>query len=408
MSLRAPSESPRSRPRLFVAVVGGLWLALAGAEVVHLVEPFTYPYPPGRRPAGEPTPYRRSAHRTLRGDRGGDLTRMLGFRLTGLFAVPRGDIEVWTDRRGYRNEPRLADAHCPVAVTGDSFMDQGLTNADTPAGQLSRLLGIPVYDHTYMARGPATGVRLFLSDPEFEARPPRVLVWGFVGRSAHARNFRNCLPRPPETPPTRWGQLKAFWDRLRLPETDRGSYRYAWKRYTGSAKWSLLRAGAVALRAEATYRLERRFLTDKVLLGERPDGQFALFLEASVRSLRRTPKQRGLAEAAAAIAQVDAACRQRGSRLIILLIPDKAHVYPHWLGPSDRPRIATPNALDALGRRLVRRRVEAVNLLPVFLARNGDDEPLLYYPDDTHWSEHGIRVAMEALATHIQTPRTGP
>jgi len=389
------------RPRLFIAVVGVVWVALALVEGVHLFEPFTYPYPPGRRPLGRPSPYRRSVHRRNTGDSGGDLTRLLGFRLgTGLFAEPRGDVEVWTDRRGYRNEPRLADTFCPVMITGDSFMDQGLTNADTPAGQLSQALGVPVYDHTHMARGPTTGVFAFLGDAEFRRKPPKVLVWGFVERSMHARRFPPYRPHRPRKRSTLAGALADAWQGLRLPATDRRSYRAFWRAYRD--KWSMLRAFAVAIRAESVYRLEGRLLTDKVLIGRRPDGRFALFLRESVATLSRTARQRKLPEAADRIATVGAECTRRGIRLVVLLIPDKAHVYPHWLAPGDRPAIPTPDAPSALAALLERRGIHAVNLLPAFLAHNAADQPPLYYPDDTHWSERGITLAMHALAKSLR------
>ena len=382
-----------ARPRAFVGIFVAVWAAVAGVEVYHLFDPFTYPYPPGRRPLGRPTPYRRLQHRRLVGDEGGDLTRMLGFRLgTGLLAEPRGDIEVWTDRRGYRNEPHLADTYCPVVVTGDSFMDQGLTNADTPAGVLAELLGVSVYDHTHMARGPTTGIRAFLADAELARRPPKVLVWGFAERSAHAGAFPPWPPR--ERPPL------SLWQRLRLPDTHRESPKAFWRAYRD--KWSMLRAYAVAVKAEAAWRLEGRLLTDEVLVGERPSGGPALFLCDGVERLSQSGEQRRLGAAAKRIATYAAECRRRRIHLVVLLIPDKAHIYPHWLKPQDRPRIPAPDALTDLERRLTARGIHAVNLLPTFLARSGDGQPPLYYPDDTHWTERGIRAGMEPLAASLR------
>jgi len=387
---------------VFVAVFAIVWVGLSVAEIGHLFRPFTYPYPPCRRPSGVPTPYRPLAHDTNIGDSGGDLTRMLGFRLgTGLFAAPRGDIEVWTDRRGYRNEPRLADVYCPVAVTGDSFMDQGLTNADTPAGVLEELLGVPVYDHTHMARGPSTGIRALLADDEFRRRPPKVLVWGFVERCISGGGFPVYQAPKPQPPPTFGEDLKAIWNGIRLPATDRNSYRYMWKRYTTSPKWSLMRAISIALRAEATYRLTGRFLTDKVIASTRSDGEFILFLRGGVRSLAHTAKQRRLDKVVAGIVSMHAECARRGIHLVVMPIPDKGHVYARWLPAACRPKMPVPPVLDDLAARLEAKGIHVVNLLPIFLARNGDSQPLLYYPDDTHWHEHGIRTAMEAVAASL-------
>ncbi len=370
--------------------MAGLWLALVVAEAWHRHDPFIHP--PGRRPSGMPTPYLRSVRRTLRGGFGGDLTRMLGFAARAqVFGVPRGDIEVATDRRGYRHEPRLADLYCPVVVTGDSYMDQGLTNADTPAGQLSRLLGVPVYDHTHMAEGPCAGVHRFFAAPEFRRRQPKVLVWGFIERNLRGSRFAQWPPKPPAPPASARQRLEAMRTAVhRVPSQVR-----TWLR-----RWSRLRRWAVAIRAEATWRLSGRLITDKVLIGRGPEGP-ALFLRSGVRSLWQTARRRKLGAVAAAIASVHAQCQRRGIHLVVLLIPDKGHIYARWLKPQDRPRIPSPNALDSLEARLSREGVHVVNLLPAFLARSGDDQPPLYYPDDTHWSEHGIRVAMEAVAAGL-------
>ncbi|NQT86927.1 hypothetical protein HQ560_09195 [bacterium] len=386
-------DSP-GRPRLFVLLVAGVWLGLAVAESVHRLAPFIHP--PGRNPSGAPAPYRPLAHARLVGDAGGDLTRMLGFRAgAGLFGVPRADIDVKADRFGFRNEPRLADTYCPVVVTGDSYMDQGVTNDATPAGQLSRALGVPVYDRTYMARGPWTGAREFLRADRFEQRPPKVLVWGFVERSVRAGGFREPKPKP-VPPPGAW------WERLRreanaFPGIARDTLR----------KGSMLKRWAVNVRAETVYRLTGEFLPgvrEKVLLGTGPDG-FPLFLAGGVQSLAFTAKRRGLPVVVKAIETVHAECERRGIHLLVLLVPDKGHVYAHALRPEERPTLPAPDALTDLAARLDGRGIHVVNLLPVFLARNGDGDPPLYYPDDTHWNEYGIRIAMETVAASLSKGR---
>jgi hypothetical protein len=242
-----------------------------------------------------------------------------------------------------------------------------------------------------MARGPTTGIREFLADEGFTRRPPRVLVWGFVERSAHAGAFPPYPPRERLRP--------SVWQRLRLPDTHRESYKAFWTAYRD--KWSMLRAYAVAIKAEGAWRLGGRLLTDTVLVGERPGGEFALFLRGGVERLSWSAEQRRLDAAAKRIATYAAECRRRGIHLVVLLIPDKAHVYPHWLKPEDRPAIPEPDALTGLGRRLGQRGIHVVNLLPTFLA-HADGPALLYYPDDTHWNERGIRLAMEGVAQSLE------
>ncbi|NQT51645.1 hypothetical protein HQ576_06335 [bacterium] len=367
-----------------MAIVVGVWLALVALEAWHRFDPFIHP--PGRRPGGHGSPYLPNVRRTLRGDFGGDLTRMLGFAARArLFGVPRGDIEVATDRRGFRNEPPLAAAHCPVVVTGDSYMDQGLTNADTPAAQLGRQLGVPAYDCSQMAAGPAAGAHWLLASDAFRRRPPKVLVWGFIERNLRASRFEAWPPKAKRLPS--------------LPQAIRAVPGHI---KTWLTRWSLLKRWAVALRAEATWRLAGALITDKVIVGRGPAGKPFLFLRGAVRALAHAAQKRQLERVAIAIHSVHAECQRRGIHLAVVLIPDKAHVYARWLPPAARPRIPTPNALDDLAARLRQRGVHAVNLLPAFTARAGDAQPLLYYPDDTHWSEHGIRVAMQAVADSLR------
>jgi len=324
---------------------------------------------------------------------------MLGFRAAaGLCGVPRGDIEVWTDRRGYRNEPHLADTYCPVVVTGDSYMDQGLTNADTPAGQLSRLLDVPVYDHTCMAAGPSEGLDRVLRSEELKSGPPKVLVWGFVGRSVHGRRFHKWPPTPPKK-----REPRTIWQRLeQLRKAANGVREQIEKHLT---RWSMLKRWAVAVRAEAVYRLTGGFIPvakKKVLFGQRPGG-LMLFFAPSVRRLAWTAEQRRLAQVAEAIESGHAECARRAIHLVVLLVPDKGHVYRRWLKPEDRPKIPKPDTLTDLEARLARKGIHVVNLLPVYLARSrDDDDPLLYYPDDTHWNDLGIGLAMQTVSASLK------
>jgi hypothetical protein len=269
-------------------------------------------------------------------------------------------------------------------------MDQGLTNADTPASQLSRLLGVPACDATHMAAGPSRGAFDLLGSEAFRREPPRALVWGFVERSIRGEGFPTWPPQPPRSATAR-ERLTSLWQTVRRgPDSIRRHL----------TRWSLLRRWSIAIRAEAAWRLAGQLITDKVLIGQRPDG-LMLFYRDGVRSLERTAEQRGLDQVAEGIQSVNAECRRRGIHLVVLLVPDKGHVYRRWLKPADRPKLPEPSALDDLAVRLAAKGVHAVNLLPVFLSRSGDGQPLLYYPDDTHWNEDGIRLAMAAVAASL-------
>ena len=90
--------------------------------------------------------------------------------------------------------------------------------------------------------------------------------------------------------------------------------------------------------------------------------------------------------------------------LLLVVIPTKAEVYPEklsrhapeadgpWVAPYCRKLLSE---LDEAG-------VEVVDLLPAFMAaRDQADEPL-YMPQDTHWTNRGVRLAAELIARRVR------
>ena len=104
----------------------------------------------------------------------------------------------------------------------------------------------------------------------------------------------------------------------------------------------------------------------------------------------------------------------RGVDLLLVVIPTKAEVYPEKLSQyapgTDGPWVA-PYCRKLLGE-LDAAGVETVDLLPAFMAaRDEADEPL-YMPQDTHWTNRGVRLAAGLIAQRIRRypwlAETGP
>jgi len=89
--------------------------------------------------------------------------------------------------------------------------------------------------------------------------------------------------------------------------------------------------------------------------------------------------------------------------LLLVVIPTKAEVYPEklsqyasgadgpWVAPYCRKLLSE---LDEAG-------VQVVDLLPAFMAERDQAEEPLYMPQDTHWTNRGVRLAAELIARRV-------
>ncbi|MBN1421069.1 MAG: hypothetical protein JXP34_20020 [Planctomycetes bacterium] len=101
---------------------------------------------------------------------------------------------------------------------------------------------------------------------------------------------------------------------------------------------------------------------------------------------------------------------ERGIRLLVMIAPNKASVYPDRLanraaaGPEARAHAVPAATLDVLNR--VREAgVEVLDLFEIFRearrARDADPSGALYLAQDSHWSPEGVRLAARAAAARL-------
>jgi alginate O-acetyltransferase complex protein AlgJ len=100
--------------------------------------------------------------------------------------------------------------------------------------------------------------------------------------------------------------------------------------------------------------------------------------------------------------------KEQGVDFLVVPVPTKVEVFPDKL-LSGKLDVEQLPVLNPYGRKLLleltRAGVEVVDLLPAFLEarseRKPEDEPL-YQPQDTHWTDRGLRLAAKIIAGRIK------
>jgi len=100
--------------------------------------------------------------------------------------------------------------------------------------------------------------------------------------------------------------------------------------------------------------------------------------------------------------------KEHGVDFLVVPVPTKVEVYPDKLlsGKFDVQKLPVMNPYGRkLFLELTKAGVEVVDLLPVFLEaraeRKPDEEPV-YQPQDTHWTDRGLRLAAGIIADRIK------
>ncbi len=114
----------------------------------------------------------------------------------------------------------------------------------------------------------------------------------------------------------------------------------------------------------------------------------------------------------ATLAEAHAVCRDDGIQLIFVFVPTKYRVYGRFceIGTGLRRRIGHPGDLPKrLGKMIagISEEIAYVDLTGPFVAQ-AEHGAILYWPDDTHWSVAGHRLAAEIVSTHLVSEPPAP
>jgi SGNH hydrolase-like domain, acetyltransferase AlgX len=107
---------------------------------------------------------------------------------------------------------------------------------------------------------------------------------------------------------------------------------------------------------------------------------------------------------AAYLTSLDAALKQRHFQLVVILVPNKYTVYQPLL--KDAPPTNRAAMLHELAENLDG--IPIVNTTPALQQAAADElrhDSFLYWLDDTHWNEEGVRVAVDDLTATLFPPQ---
>ncbi len=350
----------------------------------------------------------------------GDLTRMARIpyfdRLVENSPFPARFTHRITDEWGFVNRPRgqerqPIDKNHRIVLTGTSYMAEGSTIDHTFASQLEKNLEESVYNASFPSAGPSDSLLKVLTDTNFCSGKEDILILGIIQRYLYDWAFNEInayiaedgtilkhKPTDPKPDPT-------FKDYLEWRKTIE-SYL---EQTSHVRKWA---ANQAAYLPPMAFDLGLQTPVQVSWLTKEPYSPI-LFFNGDIASTYHDYHARGGDNIVQALARVKKACDRRDTRFLVALVPDKyelyrthldPRLYPQPIHPSEqRPQHPEHRAPELFVKKLADVGVEALDLYPPLYEaqfKNGCDN-LLFWINDTHWSDHGIQVAAAYLANYL-------
>lgn len=321
---------------------------------------------------------------------GAGLTQMVPVRrIAARYEEEHPEYTEHQDAFGYCNAPRPEGTRYPVVMLGDSFMlSLGTQNL---AQVLAAVGGIEVYNHAMRGAGPFLEMRNFIRSDRFDP-PPDVVVWNLSARELGAPLFLRQ-------------SVDAWFDQAASGEGKGAGLDQAGTRWdllapsVLSKVWpstSLMAYGSRQAWARVKLAVFQGWPQD-VLGADDPQFGPMLFYRENLRVLPLLVPE---GNASAVVQTVEKAARrfkERGMTLVVLLVPEKEQIHAAALSEADQQALACgPGLLAAIAQGLDAAGVPVVNLMPVFQEATARGARL-YWRDDTHWNDAGIRLAAEEL-----------
>jgi hypothetical protein len=266
-----------------------------------------------------------------------------------------------TDRFGYR--VRGVGPKPDVVVVGDSLVvGNGASQEDTLAEVLRTKFGENAYPFA------PRSVAAFLAEPRFRANPPRFVITERVERYV-------------ATQPS-WNDGYAVIDRrgLEVPRTSLAAVQVSDSTFLRYLELALLRA----YRMNAV-RWMRSAFTDV------PVPVVAKGMAFLTDGTAPPPAREQLELAAESLSGYADLIRARGSRVAVMIVPNKETAFFDLL-----PGARQPHTIEALNQALEKRGVEVLDLGEAF-ATARQRGARLYIQDDTHWDRSGVEVAASLI-----------
>lgn len=371
----------------------GIWLLLTAGDWAARFGIFRWQdqwMPVRNPPALAAEPAATTSRRIVPAQTGAGLTQMLPVsQIAARYSEFHPEYMEYRDARGYYNAPLPEGHRYSIVMVGDSFMlNLGTQNV---AQVLSDIGGIDVYNHAKPGSGPFLELSKFIISGHLDP-PPQVVVWNLTARELGASLFLR-------QPVGAWFAGIDVW----------ASYKKKMAR--SRIRWDLLVPAALSKEWPNTSMVaytSRRLWAQVRLLGLRAwprdvlgaeDPKFGpiLFYRENLRMLPRLTPGENTPEIVQVASKIAAGFRRQGVSLVVLLVPEKEQIHARALSEADRQALAGGQALFAdIEQGLQAAGTPVVNLMPVFQDATARGERL-YWRDDTHWNDAGIRLAAEEL-----------
>lgn len=301
------------------------------------------------------------------------------------------------DAAGYAQEGAIDFGQIRTTVVGDSFLLTG--NLHLFAWELEKASGVRVMNRGRSAAGPFQELKKYVSDIPRDQWSP-VVVWEIAGRELGDSLFRrqpyhswfqhNETPSPEDNSPT-VSRGRMHWEALAPKTLDRRLPNTSTVAYFSRKIWSWIRL---------------------VAFGEWPpeilavsEGHFGptLFYGENLRILPQLTIEEQGEGVLSVIEGIAKEFRNRGTELVVLLVPEKEQVWTEDLPNNLQGGIeASADLLRWLEHEGRTRGIHVVNPLESFrqMTREGI---ALYWRGDTHWNGVGMKTAAELTAAELKT-----
>ena len=389
-----------SRIRAWTLAGIGLWLAFLGVEWAARFWVFRWqdqwlPMRPATAEGHGAASPAASARWTVPAQMGADLSRMVpSRRIARRYEEYHAEYEGMRDEWGYRNDGEADGGHWPIVMLGDSFLL--LRGTQDVAQALSAQAQIPVYNHARQGAGPFLEMQNFLLADRFDPAP-RVVVWSLSARELGAPMF---LRQPVEG----WFAKVDVWAEPKTPASRQTvRYRNLAPRELSKAWPNTSIAAYLGRRAWAKIKLSvlGGWPAD-VLGGDDPQFGPMLFYRENLRILPLITPEVDAPAVISTAKKVADGFRARNIRLVVMLVPEKEQVHAEALPAEQRAALGRgPEMFGIIERAMEEHGVPTVNLYPTFRAATASGRRL-YWRDDTHWNDEGIRLAAELLRDKVE------
>lgn len=321
---------------------------------------------------------------------GAGLTAMVpSKRLAKRYEEPHSAYTSYRDGDGYSNPANATDHAYPIVILGDSFMQSLGTQH---FGQVLAEVGdIPVYNHARAASGPFLEMIKFLRDDRFDPRPS-VVVWNLSARELGADLF---VRQPVETwfqeyNKQEWAKDRDVAQRIQWSKLTPAILRKDFPNTSIMAYWGRHAWGYIRLVAFHAWPWD-------VIGHDDPQFGAMLFYRENLRVLPLLEPGENAELIVRVIERIATKFRERGTTLVVLLVPEKEQVHIRALPETDQQALAHGDQLLAeIAAGVWSTGTPVVNLMPVFREVTAGGQRL-YWRDDTHWNDAGIRLAAEEI-----------